>query len=167
MRRWLTFSVLLTCLLANVTRAEAVFSSQTLYQELHSFFPRAQIRFFDKAYESLSSEAFLTEFLPEYSKYLKEKGLRGIDAGFSEKHYAQLCKSQLQLWLVQRQHRSVETETAVLVTDPQARVANPQLPTGWLLLRLDGRWGVFDAARFVLMPLDKFPEKASIVAVQF
>lgn len=163
MRR--VFAILLFA--ASLAWGEPVLSSQTLYQELHSHFPRAQIRFFDKAYESLSSEVFLKEFLPEYAKYLQEKGMKGIDAGFSEKHYAQLCKSQLQVWLVQRAHRSLETETAVLVTDPQARVAKPGLPTGWMLLRLDGRWAVFDAARFVLIPLDKFEDKESILAVQF
>jgi len=167
MKRWLSIFALFACLFVSFAHAEPVFSSQTLYQELHPFFPRAQIRFFDKAYESLSSKVFLGEFLPEYAKYLQEKGMKGIDAGFSEKHYAQLCKSQLQIWLVQREHRSIETETAVLVTDPQAKASRPNLPTGWMLLRMDGRWAVFDAARFVVIPLEQFEEKNSILAVQF
>lgn len=147
--------------------AQEVTRSQVVARELHAFFPRAQIRLFDRSYESLSTVTFLNDFVPLYSQFLAQKGLSGIDAGFSEKHYAQLCKTQLQLWLVQVQKRKLETECAVLVTDPQALSANPGLPTGWLLIRLDGVWQVFDAARLTLVPLESFSYRAQIASVLF
>ena len=138
-----------------------------LYRELHPFFPRAQWRFFDKRYESLSAETFTREFLPVFADNMNKRGLRGLSAGFSERQYAELCKSQLSIWLIQRYRRSVEAAAAVLITDAQARAAHPGLPSGWLLVSLDNRWHVFDAARFTLVTLEQFPECASVSAVQF
>ena len=150
-----------------VLSGQSIGTEKAVYGELRPFFPRAQLRFFDKSYEDLSSFVFLNDFVPWYAQYLAERGLHGVDAGFSEKHYAELCKSQLQIWLIQRTHRRAETMAAVLVTDPQAKAVNPQLPTGWLLIKLDSTWQVFDAARFTLTPIAAFTDAPSVMAVQF
>lgn len=147
--------------------AQGPSSERSLYAELKPYFPRAQVRFFDKRYETISSAMFINDFLPAYSHYLSSRGLRGIDAGFSEKHYAELCKNQLQIWLMQRYRRGVEVAAAVLVTDTKAKKNNSALPSGWLLIRLDDGWQVFDAARFTLVPLSSFQYADRVMAVQF
>ncbi len=159
-------------MLAQLFMAAPAFCSEKraqgdVYQQLRRFFPRAQWRFFDRNYEGLSARAFTEDFLPEFSSYLKGRGLRGISPGFSERQYAELCKTQLSLWLLRRYRRSSEAAVAILVADEQKRALQPELPTGWLLLELDGAWVVFDAARFTLTPLENFPHCDAIAAVQF
>jgi hypothetical protein len=147
--------------------AQTVIAQPKIYSELHPFFPRAKFRFFDSRYQNISEHLFHNKFLPEFSAYLQSRGLRGVTAGFSEKHYAELCKSQLQLYLVQHARFYQEAAVAVLVTDPQAKAAQPSLPSGWLLVNLEGRWFVLDAARFSIVTLEAFSHKDAIAAVQF